>query len=401
MPTKPNRWSQQQNYVPKGNGDASGEYADDGGLNIHFTNFKKPIEASKKETKQIDNISKNTNTIAQETIDKLKRIDESMVSLIRNTENKDAYVSYKNKKLKIMSTTEYENLDFKSYAEMYSYIKVRDLKIMDDEAKDKLADLLIEEIGIDLTLPSYKEYGTDENLASLDLSTPEGKARLMRQLMFGEHNQENNSILQQIFTQYYSDVIDKVTEKTQEKINKARIELGDKYIESNFKKVNNGYTTEDALKKTNPNYKKIDGYDINCQRCTYTYELLRRGYDVEVLPNDNDYGAGRKWTMQMCYKEQHNITATNYKGIKKQADEIIKKAGNGARFAIGVQWKGCSGHCFIGENVNGEVKYFDAQTNNNDVSGYFSRVNANSPVFIGRMDNAGFSGQVKYTAKGV
>ena len=43
MPTKPNRAGQQQNYVPQGNGDASGEYADHAsGSNIHFTNFKKP-----------------------------------------------------------------------------------------------------------------------------------------------------------------------------------------------------------------------------------------------------------------------------------------------------------------------------------------------------------------------
>ena len=43
MPTKPNRSGEQQNYVPPGNGDASGEYADnESGSNTHFTNFKKP-----------------------------------------------------------------------------------------------------------------------------------------------------------------------------------------------------------------------------------------------------------------------------------------------------------------------------------------------------------------------
>lgn len=44
MPKKPNR-TELQNYVPAGNGDASGEYADEEtGSNIHFTNFKKPDE---------------------------------------------------------------------------------------------------------------------------------------------------------------------------------------------------------------------------------------------------------------------------------------------------------------------------------------------------------------------
>lgn len=47
MPTKPNRAGQQQNYVPQGNGDASGEYADHAsGSNIHFTNFKQPEQKS-------------------------------------------------------------------------------------------------------------------------------------------------------------------------------------------------------------------------------------------------------------------------------------------------------------------------------------------------------------------
>ena len=43
MPTKPNHSGQQQEYVPAGNGDASGEYADNAtGSNVHFKSFKKP-----------------------------------------------------------------------------------------------------------------------------------------------------------------------------------------------------------------------------------------------------------------------------------------------------------------------------------------------------------------------
>lgn len=42
MPTKINSAGNQQNYVPKGNGDASGEYADNAtGSNKHFTSFQK------------------------------------------------------------------------------------------------------------------------------------------------------------------------------------------------------------------------------------------------------------------------------------------------------------------------------------------------------------------------
>ncbi len=42
MPTKRNKAGNQQNYVPKGNGDASGEYGDNAtGSNKHFQVFAK------------------------------------------------------------------------------------------------------------------------------------------------------------------------------------------------------------------------------------------------------------------------------------------------------------------------------------------------------------------------
>ena len=63
MPTKPNRAGQQQNYVPQGNGDASGEYADNqSGSNIHFTSFKKPEEDT---TKTFTNFAKNEEQAAK------------------------------------------------------------------------------------------------------------------------------------------------------------------------------------------------------------------------------------------------------------------------------------------------------------------------------------------------
>ena len=53
MPTKPNKAGQQQNYVPQGNGDASGEYANnESGSNIHWTNFKKSDEQGTEKVEQ-------------------------------------------------------------------------------------------------------------------------------------------------------------------------------------------------------------------------------------------------------------------------------------------------------------------------------------------------------------
>lgn len=51
------------------------------------------------------------------------------------------------------------------------------------------------------------------------------------------------------------------------------------------------FTEADQL-KGNPHYSdpdaKAEGYLINCQTCTMTYELRRRGFPVEALPNKND-----------------------------------------------------------------------------------------------------------------
>lgn len=45
MPTKLNKGGAQQNYVPSGNGDASGEYTNEAGANRNFKTFKKQDEA--------------------------------------------------------------------------------------------------------------------------------------------------------------------------------------------------------------------------------------------------------------------------------------------------------------------------------------------------------------------
>ena len=50
MPKKPSSWGIQE-YVPQGNGDASGEYADDQGNNRHFENFSNPKSNGKVEVK--------------------------------------------------------------------------------------------------------------------------------------------------------------------------------------------------------------------------------------------------------------------------------------------------------------------------------------------------------------
>lgn len=111
MPTKRNGSGGQQEYIPAGNGDPSGEYSNSEGSNRHFTSFEKPkTDTTVNIVVKDDNDSKNKNQQKLKTIDdtiafvsdrstftkpsreKLKKIldsaDDTSVSLLNNLYNK-------------------------------------------------------------------------------------------------------------------------------------------------------------------------------------------------------------------------------------------------------------------------------------------------------------------------
>ncbi len=403
MPTKRNRSGKQQNYIEAGHGDASGEYGDNAtGSNKHiqFTEFKKPKENVSTESKADETPISDEARKIQEIAPKLAKNDEAVKELNQASQKENVYIKYKNKQITMMSKEDFDNRDYRSYLDMMSYIQLSNITKWNDEQKRKFVELSTNDINLCLDLPSYT---SEKDYLSLLPDNPEGKGRLMRKFYFGGYQTQDSAIHQKIFTELYGKELNEISKNVTDKINVKRAELGKKYIADNFKKVNDGYSLEDALSKTNPSYYGVydEKYRINCQRCSFTYELLRRGYDVTAKPNEDNFGANRKWTSQMCWKEQYNITGATYKSAKKQIDDIVTKAGDGARFCLGIQWKGASGHCFIAENVKGQVRYLDAQSNNLDASNYFERIQSKSPIFVGRMDNADFSASVEYTAKGV
>ena len=82
MPTKPNHSGQQQEYVPAGNGDASGEYADNAtGSNVHFKSFKKPENDTSKGTQSKTKLPK-------ENKDKKEKKDQPPKPHIQDAEKK-------------------------------------------------------------------------------------------------------------------------------------------------------------------------------------------------------------------------------------------------------------------------------------------------------------------------
>lgn len=99
MPTKLNKAGNEQPYVPQGNGDASGEYADNqSGSNKHFKVFKKPTEPQNKITESVDELKKQLET--EKGIFNRSRIREKIAALENGFDNVEEYKKFNESKRK-------------------------------------------------------------------------------------------------------------------------------------------------------------------------------------------------------------------------------------------------------------------------------------------------------------
>lgn len=134
MSKKKSSWGQQE-YVPAGNGDASGEYADESGSNKHFEVFKKPtleIKSSIDETKKEE-------TPKQTKFGKFKKENKEEIVLEEKEQTADLKTTLKEtkkyvKSLSVEETKEiltgvYENLIDKNKIENLDEKKLKELLI--------------------------------------------------------------------------------------------------------------------------------------------------------------------------------------------------------------------------------------------------------------------------------
>lgn len=157
-----------------------------------------------------------------------------------------------------------------------------------------------------------------------------------------------------------------------------------------------------ALSGTNPNYTKAREYQINCQRCVPTYEMRRRGYDVEALGNlKSSVKLGNLEKMKELWSLEDKDILRNYIEIKRGKDIIIKDAdfGNildfiegsnvGSRFQISWWWsKDRSGHTVIAENTRKGAIFIDPQIGKTFTAEQFWRLDKNKrKMFLFRIDN--------------
>lgn len=128
-----------------------------------------------------------------------------------------------------------------------------------------------------------------------------------------------------------------------------------------------------ACKGANPNYLQGEKYQNNCQRCVQAYEMRRRGYDVtaSAKPTKNNKII---WGSECFVKDRKDAySAFTMKVSEKAVRQELENAPNGARYIIYVAWrKSRSAHVFVGEKIDGKVRYVDPQSGKEDAESHFS-----------------------------
>lgn len=143
------------------------------------------------------------------------------------------------------------------------------------------------------------------------------------------------------------------------------------------------------LRDTNPNYSKGGFYKSNCGYCAVTYELRRRGFDVEARPSDY---LKANVILGMFNGFTHlGYASETYKSFSKAdiISDIIqeaKKWGDGARGIVKVQWPESDlGHFFSIEVEKGKVRFLNPQDGGSALR-FFDSADILKTVF-GRTDN--------------
>lgn len=149
-----------------------------------------------------------------------------------------------------------------------------------------------------------------------------------------------------------------------------------------------------VVKKVNPDYGDL-GTKMNCRRCTFAYELRRRGFDVEATRTTNASGGNAVGLLNATtpgesvkatgafavagrfLKEQKNpdkptpvtdlmnVIPGGARSSIPDPSSIFKSLArepNGSRGELGVMWPQGGGHSMAYEIINGVPHIFDAQS---------------------------------------
>lgn len=149
-------------------------------------------------------------------------------------------------------------------------------------------------------------------------------------------------------------------------------------------------TPAQALADANPLFATDRAYQVNCTHATATWELRRRGYNVQATPLPQEFiprnGRDAMETTGRWLRPDGTpatlVPAKNVTTVRKFATEW----GQGARGWVVINWKGGGGHIFSVENVGGKVVFSDPQNPAADAAGFIARASPGR-VWAVRVDN--------------
>ena len=174
-----------------------------------------------------------------------------------------------------------------------------------------------------------------------------------------------------------------------------------KFEESLASNMDSDEILEKVVKPINPGFPE-SGHTMNCKRCTFAYELRRRGYDVMATPSV--HGAGQNlyseyqamkehnyYYMSSFYKERVDIVKSKLPSGATPAIEIYNALGkmtNGARGDLTIFRNDGSGHSIAWEIVNNKPVIFDCQSGSvyKTINDFIEAPYINS-AYITRLDN--------------
>lgn len=122
----------------------------------------------------------------------------------------------------------------------------------------------------------------------------------------------------------------------------------------------------------NPNHSYSDKkYSHNCTHCIFSYELRRRGYDVEATAIDLDYDPYRYGAWRYMFIDENGnyamsegnslVNASRKEDLFVKIMDKMKEIPNG-RFVCRCSWSFGSGHVFNLETKDGEFFLIESQT---------------------------------------
>lgn len=170
------------------------------------------------------------------------------------------------------------------------------------------------------------------------------------------------------------------------------VQEGDKVVGIPFKrnnllsrKMTSKQIMEEVVPQVNPGQGKVYGRSNNCLRCSFAYELRRRGYDVEATSTGRGgfeqtavgvaralSGAGKRATSTSPLGEHEISLFSSGKDVldnspvraRTTASKIFNALSTheeGARGELGVSWKEGGAHSIAWEIIGGKVHIFETQ----------------------------------------